>query len=105
MLALQNVIKLTNGNSMKRLFSFLAIGLMTAQCANAANLMDVYQKALASDPTFQEALATKMSDAEATPADLAALLPTVKYTGSAGLNKTITRSTITSNSVARTRTL
>ena len=105
MLALQNVIKLTNGNSMKRLFLFLAIGLMTAQCANAANLMDIYQKALTSDPTFQEALAKKMSDAEATPADLAVLLPTVKYTGSAALQKTITHSTITSNSTARTRTL
>lgn len=58
----------------------LAIGLSTA--TPAADLVQVYQDALASDPTFQQAQATYMAAREARPEAWAALLPQIS--GSAG---------------------
>lgn len=51
--------------------------------ASAADLMAVYQQALRSDPTFQAAYSTEMSEAEAVPENFAALLPQISATGSA----------------------
>lgn len=48
----------------------------------AANLIEVYQQALVSDPTFQAAQATLMANREALPINIAALLPSVAATGS-----------------------
>ena len=45
--------------------------------AQAADLMDIYHQALENDPTFKAAYSTYMSNAEAIPQALAALLPQV----------------------------
>jgi outer membrane protein len=63
------------------------VTVFALQQANAANLWEVYQQAQKSDPTYQAAVATQMSEAELVPSSMAALLPQVNFTGDASLAK------------------
>lgn len=65
---------------------------MLTQSVNAAGLIEVYQQALQSDPTFKAAYATEMSVAESVPSSLASLLPQVGLGSSIGWTKTATDS-------------
>src|SRR6266850_2547254 len=57
------------------------IGLGLAAGAPAANLMEVYQKALQADPSIREADANRLAAREARPQAWAALLPTIDGLG------------------------
>ncbi len=59
----------------------LGLGLM-APFAYGANLVEVYQRALQSDPQIREAEALRLATLEAKPQALAGLLPTIAGTGS-----------------------
>src|SRR5579872_3131045 len=62
--------------------SWLAGCVCSMSCVRATDLMEVYRDALANDPTFQAASATRMASREARPEAWAALLPQIS--GSAG---------------------
>ncbi len=62
-----------------------AVGLLLAMAAGAAgavDLLDVYQRALQSDPQIREAEATRLATLESKPQALAALLPQIDLAGS-----------------------
>lgn len=62
--------------------------------ANAADLLEVYRQAQSCDPTFQQAIAQRLSTKEGVPINVAALLPNINFqldpsitrTGSSGTN-------------------
>lgn len=56
--------------------------------ANAANLLEVYQQALYSDPIYQQAISQRLATKEGVPISLSALLPTLAMTA----NPSVTRS-------------
>jgi outer membrane protein len=61
----------------------LACGLLTTTAAaSAANLIEVYQRALQNDPQIREAEANRLASRESKPQALAALLPQFNATGS-----------------------
>ena len=62
------------------LVSMVAFG--AGQAAGAADLVEVYQRALQNDPQLREAEATKLASLEAKPQALAALLPQLSASGS-----------------------
>jgi len=65
----------------------LACGLsLTTAVAGAANLIEVYQRALQNDPQIREAEANRLASREAKPQALAALLPQISATGSYNQN-------------------
>lgn len=56
----------------------LALALVGIQSsAYAADLLEVYQQALTSDPTYQQAISTRLSTREGVPIMIAQLLPTI----------------------------
>jgi len=60
----------------------LACGLWTTSAAaSAANLIEVYQRALQNDPQIREAEANRLASRESKPQALAALLPQLSATG------------------------
>lgn len=63
------------------------IAFLALQQAGAADLWQVYQQALKSDPTYQAAIATQMSKAEEVPINLALLLPQLNLNGDASVGK------------------
>lgn len=68
----------------KKLWANVIVGAMlvfAAQQACAADLLQVYQQALKSDPTFKAAFAAEMSAAETTPQKLSFLLPQISFSG------------------------
>jgi outer membrane protein len=69
---------------MNRIMAFTAATLLGAS-ANAADLMDVYQRALQNDPQLREAEATKLAAMEAKPQAIANLLP--QLSGTAAVSK------------------
>ena len=71
---------------MKKIFILLALCCYQIN-AQAANLLEVYQQALTSDPTFQQALATRLSTKENVPINVAALLPNIQ----ASINPSVTK--------------
>ena len=68
------------------LFACLSMALL-AQQAMGADLSEVYQSALKNDPQFKEAIAQRMSAAEAVPQSRAALLPQLNFSSSAGYTR------------------
>jgi outer membrane protein len=61
----------------------IALGLVVAApFAHGADLLEVYQRALQSDPQIREAEATRLATLETKPQALAGLLPTLNGTGS-----------------------
>lgn len=63
----------------------LALGLLAAPAGHANSLMDIYEKALLSDPQIREADANRLAVQEGRPIARGALLPQV--TGRAGFSK------------------
>jgi outer membrane protein len=74
----------------------LAASLICYQTANAADLLEVYQEALTSDPIYQQAISQRLSTKEGVQISLASLLPNlslnfnpaVKRSGYSGSNVT-----------------
>ncbi len=77
---------------MKRLLLFLTAWLM-CHSVFAADLVEVYQQALYSDPIYQQAIAQRLSTQEGVPINASALLPNVF----AQINPTVTRSAFAGN--------
>ncbi|MGD9109173.1 MAG: TolC family outer membrane protein, partial [Gammaproteobacteria bacterium] len=65
------------------IFCIGIIAFLLIQQAEAANLWQVYQQAVKSDPTYQAAIAVQMSKAEEVPINLALLLPQLNLDGNA----------------------
>lgn len=85
---------------MKKQFVIAILGgsiSLLSPMTHAADLMQVYQQALTSDPTFKAAYSTEMSEAEAVPTNFAALLPQVSATGGVKWNRIKTNSDNYSN--------
>lgn len=72
---------------MKRLISIIFVFCIHAT-ANAADLIEVYQQALCSDPIYQQAISQRLSTKEGVPISLSALLPALSMTA----NPSVTRS-------------
>jgi len=70
---------------MKRALGVALLCLSAAGAASAADLLSVYQDALANDPAIREADATRKANREARPQAWAALLPQIN--GQAGLTR------------------
>jgi len=68
------------------LFRRLLLALSLTPSAFAADLLDVYQQALDSDPIFKEAYHTYLSSTEAVPQAAAALYPQMSLTGQKARN-------------------
>jgi outer membrane protein len=66
-------------------FSFLFCWHLSA---NAANLLEVYQQAQKSDPTFYQAVAERLSTKEGVPISVASLLPNIAVTASPYVSRT-----------------
>jgi outer membrane protein len=62
--------------------ALLAVALSASATAGAANLLDVYERALQNDPQIREADATRLANREAKPQALSALLPQLNATAS-----------------------
>src|SRR4051794_5593698 len=58
--------------------------ILVAPWAHAADLVQIYQQALQSDPQLREAEANRLAAREAKPIALASLLPQLNGTGSVG---------------------
>lgn len=74
---------------MRKIFFSVLLALIVSIVAGpsfATDLMDVYDKALTSDPVFQEAWSTRLSDQEALPQSIAGLLPNLSASGSSAGN-------------------
>lgn len=65
---------------MKKRILFLIILFCCQLTAKAANLLQVYQQALCSDPIYQQAISQRLSTKEGVPINLAALLPSIVIT-------------------------
>lgn len=62
----------------KRCLLSLAIFFFSPLTVNAADLLEVYQQAVTSDPIYQQAIAQRLSTKEGVPINVAALLPNVQ---------------------------
>jgi len=63
---------------MKRILALLlAFGLCSNAIAYSTNLMQVFQQALVSDPTYQEAISQRLATREGVPISVAGLLPSI----------------------------
>lgn len=78
---------------MKKGFFLILILLCQQAFAKTADLIEVYQQALMSDPTFQQAIAQRLSTKEALPISIAAILPNI----SASVNPALARSAFSGN--------
>jgi outer membrane protein len=76
---------------MKRILPVVALLFSINQTGHTADLMDIYKQALENDPAFKQAYSTYMSNKEAVPQALSALLPQVGITGAYGRNVNISR--------------
>ncbi|TAK72184.1 MAG: hypothetical protein EPO11_10425, partial [Gammaproteobacteria bacterium] len=72
----------------KRLLLAAALFSLQTTASYAADLLEVYQQALISDPTYQQAIAQRLSTKEGVPISIASILPNVAITA----NPAITRS-------------
>jgi len=66
----------------KSLYTMTVCSLLLAGTASAADLIQVYQQSLTSDPTFQIECAQMLVDKQALPISIAALLPSAAFAGS-----------------------
>lgn len=72
----------------KTRFALLASLFLYQATAQAANLLDVYQQALLSDPIYGEAVAQRLATKEGVPINLSALFPNISIQA----NPSVTRS-------------
>src|SRR3990167_495828 len=54
---------------------------------NTADLIQVYQQALVSDPTYQQAIAQQLYDKQGVPINVSALLPALSFQGAPSISK------------------
>ena len=66
---------------MKRITPLIILLMGVATSAHAADLIQVFQEALISDPTYQEAIAQRLADRENVPINGALLLPQANING------------------------
>lgn len=79
---------MTIGLLRKSFFTLMALFCFSTNLAYGTDLIEVYMQALISDPTFQEAIAQRLSTKTGVPISVAALLPNIV----GQINPTITRS-------------
>jgi outer membrane protein len=88
---------------MKKFFLlFLALGSSQA-FAGTANLVTVYQQALTSDPTYQQAIAQQLSDKQNVPISLSQLLPNMNATVGPYLTRQVSSGPASLNGTDRQR--
>lgn len=75
---------------MKKIILFFLTFFVIATEAQAQNLLQVYQQAVVSDPTFQQAIAQRLSNQEALPINIGALLPNANVLVTPSVTKTLT---------------
>src|SRR5688572_26113989 len=73
---------------MKKILLLLICFIGLIDIARAADLMQIYQEALTSDPIYQQAIAKHFSDQEGVPITVSALLPAASITGGPTVNGT-----------------
>lgn len=73
----------------KKIILFIAISLFSS-FVHAADLLEVYQQALISDPIYQQAIAQRFSTRQGVPITLSSLLPNI----SAQFNPSVTRTRV-----------
>lgn len=71
---------------MKKLLIIL-ISSLSLQTANAADLLEVYQQALTSDPVYQQAVSQRLATKEGVPISLASLLPNIGLSYAPGVTR------------------
>lgn len=71
---------------MKRILVLLST-LIISQMVAAADLLEVYQQALTSDPTYQQAISQRLSTKEGVPISLSSLLPNISLNYSPSVNR------------------
>jgi outer membrane protein len=86
---------------MKKTFLFVLALLYWPIAAQAADLIEVYQQAQTSDPTFLQAVAQRLSTKEGLPINIAALLPAI----TASINPTVSRVGYAGSNFTRTSAL
>lgn len=69
------------------LFFSLAASLLAGQTGHADDLMDIYERALRSDPSIREAEANRLAALESKPQAISALLPQLSAGGSFGYSE------------------
>jgi outer membrane protein len=69
------------------LFFSLAASLLVGQIGHTDDLMDIYERALRSDPSIREAEANRLAALESKPQAISALLPQLSAGGSYGYNQ------------------
>lgn len=72
---------------MKKQVLILIILCCCQMVAKAADLLQVYQQALCSDPIYQQAISQRMATKEGVPISLSALLPTINLTANPGVTR------------------
>jgi len=65
---------------MKKSILIIIFGFIYSLSAHAADLLDVYQQALCSDPIYQQAISQRLATKEGVPISLSALLPNIVVT-------------------------
>lgn len=71
----------------KALLLSLSVLLISPLTTEAANLIEVYQQAQASDPQFQQAIANRLSTKTGVPISAAALLPNIMMTANPAVSR------------------
>jgi outer membrane protein len=83
------------GKRMKKTLLVFALALGMLQATYATDLMDIYKQALDNDPQFKQAYNTYMSNKEAVPQAMSALLPQVTLGGEIGHIRTDSKGSLT----------
>lgn len=87
----------------KLLLIIMLAGAFIQTTAQATNLMQVYQDALTSDPTFQQAIEQRLANKEAVPISLSNLLPSLGLTYYPSVSKSWASGSATNGGTATVR--
>ncbi len=71
----------------KSLFALILLFAIESNAVAGTDLMQVYNQALTSDPTYQQAIAQSLATGEGVPINLSPLLPQASISGGPSLNK------------------
>ena len=74
---------------MKKFLLSIGVFLLWPLAVHAADLVQVYQQALVSDPTYQQAISQRLSDKENVPINIAPLLPALGFTASPSVQRSL----------------
>src|SRR3990167_7296367 len=72
---------------MKKLITCLLTMICLQSTAHATDLVEVYQQALSSDPTYQQAVSQRLATKEGVPISLSSLLPNIALTFNPGVTR------------------